>query len=87
MRLVATRKTRTAALNEEIHSIHHANKKFWDLGNAHTREDGIEYYRRQDRLEAIRCELTDLTSGKESLRPTRVKREAKCLSSRKLCAT
>ncbi len=56
MGLEATRKARVAALYEEIHSIHHANRLFW-REKAHGHDAGVEYYRRQDRLEEIRCEL------------------------------
>lgn len=56
----AKRKTRWAALNKEIHSIHFANGLFWGQTSAHSRESGVEYYRRQDRLEEIRRELAAL---------------------------
>jgi hypothetical protein len=55
----ATRKARVAALHEEIHSIHFANRLFW-REKAHSHGAGVEYYRRQDRLEEIRCELGGL---------------------------
>jgi hypothetical protein len=55
------RKTRFAVLCREIHSIHRANRLFWGRTSAHSRESGVEYYRRQDRLETIRRELDGLT--------------------------
>jgi hypothetical protein len=55
------RKAYLAVLTKEIHSIHHANRSFWGQKNGHSREDRFEYYRRQDRLEAIRRELAALT--------------------------
>lgn len=56
----AERKARTAVLNKEIHSIHYANRLFWQCGKAHSRKAVVEYYRRQDRLEEIRCEVGGL---------------------------
>jgi len=55
----ATKKTRIAALQEEIESIHFANKLYWEQAK---RSDAAnaEYYRRQDRLEEIRSELAEL---------------------------
>jgi hypothetical protein len=50
---------RTTVLNEEIHSIHYANRLFWSE-QSHNREARIGYYFRQDRLEEIRCELGGL---------------------------
>jgi hypothetical protein len=55
------KKVRLAILNREVHSIHGANRLFWERQNAHTHEADIEYYRRQDRLEAIRRKLVVLT--------------------------
>ena len=51
---------RVAALSDEIHSIHFANVRFWGRKGAHSHKAGVEYYRRQDRLEEIRCELSVL---------------------------
>jgi hypothetical protein len=39
-----------------------ANRLFWEGENAHTHEADIEYYRRQDRLEAIRRKVVVLTN-------------------------
>jgi hypothetical protein len=55
-----TRKARIAVLNEELESIHYANTVYWRLGKDHSREAGVEYQRRQDRLEEIRNELVAL---------------------------
>ncbi len=49
-----------AVLTEEMHSIHYANRLFWEEKRADSREASAEYYRRQDRLEEIRSELTGL---------------------------
>jgi len=50
---------RTTVLNEEVHSIHYANRLFWSE-QSHNREARIEHYLRQDRLEEIRSELGGL---------------------------
>jgi hypothetical protein len=57
-----------AVLSEEMDSIHYANRLFWEQ-KAHSREASVEYYRRQDRLEEIRSELTGLIGAGESSRP------------------
>jgi hypothetical protein len=57
----AIRKAYLGVLSKEIHSIHFANMLFWRRKSAHSRKAGVEYYRRQDRLEEIRCELSMLT--------------------------
>ncbi len=56
-----TRQTRVAALSVEIHSIHHANRLFWEHKKADGRKAKVDYYRRQDRLEAIRSEFAELS--------------------------
>jgi Rrf2 family protein len=48
-----SRKAGIAALNEEIESIHFANKQYWQQKD-HSREARAEYHRRQDRLEELR---------------------------------
>lgn len=50
-----------AVLSVEIHSIHHANRLFWEQKNSGGRKAKVEYYCRQDRLEAIRSELAELS--------------------------
>ena len=66
----ATRKIRAAVLNEEINSIHLANRVFWRV-QVHSHEAGVEYYRRQDRLEDIRRELCGLARARNSVDPLR----------------
>ena len=68
MRSEATRNGRVAALHEKIHSIHYANRLFW-REKAHSHDAGVEYYRRQDRLEEIRCELGGLAGVTNPLNP------------------
>jgi len=53
----AIRKAYLEVLRKEIHSIDNANRRFWKQTTAHSREAGVAYYRRQDRLEEIRREL------------------------------
>lgn len=60
-----TSQARMAALSEEMHSIHHANKLFWEQKRARDRKAKVEYYRRQDRLEEIRGELAELSDVAE----------------------
>jgi hypothetical protein len=48
-------------LSQELDSIHHANRLFWEQGTAHGRNAKVEYYCRQDRLEEIRSELAELS--------------------------
>ena len=55
----ATRKARIAILQQEIDFIHYANELYWRKTN-HGVAAKAEYYRRQDRLEEIRSELTKL---------------------------
>ena len=55
----ATKKARIAALQEEIDFIHHANELYWRHANPSDTAKA-EYYRRQDQLEEIRSELTEL---------------------------
>jgi hypothetical protein len=51
------------ALLEEMHSIHVANSLYWKQPKQdQTREARAEYQRRQDRLEEIRSELSQLSS-------------------------
>jgi len=49
-----------AVLSEEMDSIHYANRLFWEQKKAPSPEASAEHYRRQDRLEEIRSELTGL---------------------------
>jgi hypothetical protein len=53
------RKAKIAVLHEEIDLIHHANELYWRQANADNANKAA-YYRRQDRLEEIRSELTEL---------------------------
>jgi hypothetical protein len=53
----ARAKARMAALNEEVHTIYYADRRYWERGQAATPEERTEYQRRQDRLEEIRKEL------------------------------
>jgi len=48
-------------LSQEIDSIHHANRLFWEQGTAHGRNAKVEYYCRQDRLVEIRSEMAELS--------------------------
>ena len=54
------KRIRIAALNEEIHSIHAANRLYWEQGEDQSRTARAEYRRRLDRLEEIRSELAQL---------------------------
>lgn len=54
---------RLANLREEMDSIHLANGLYWKQGECHSREEMAEYERRQERLEEIRKELSELTEG------------------------
>lgn len=59
MKPEAARKSRIMVLNEEMHSIHSANRLYWK-NKAPTREAKAEHQRRQDRLEEVRRELDEL---------------------------
>jgi hypothetical protein len=59
---------RTTVLNEEVHSIHYANRLFWSE-QSHNREARIEHYLRQDRLEEIRSELGGLVGLTDHVDP------------------
>lgn len=59
----ATAKARIAALNEEVHTIYFADRRYWERGRAGTLEERAEYQRRQDRLEEVRKELVLLRSA------------------------
>jgi len=55
----ATNAERIAALQEEMEFIHHANQLYWRQANpGHATK--AHYYRRQERLEKIRRELSEL---------------------------
>ena len=60
-----TRQTRMAVLSVEIHSIHHANRLFWEQKRTDGRKAKVEYYDRQDRLEEIRSELAEVSDAGE----------------------
>ena len=60
-----TRQARITVLNQEIDSTHHANRLFWEQGNAHGRKAKVKYYCRQDRLEEIRSEMAELSDAGE----------------------
>jgi hypothetical protein len=53
-------KMRIATLIEEIDSMHFINRLYWER-KAPSREARAEYQRRQDRLEEVRSELSELT--------------------------
>ena len=56
-----TRQARMTVLSQEIDSIDHANRLFWEQGTAHGRKAKVAYYYRQDRLEEIRSEMAELS--------------------------
>ena len=49
-----------ATLEEEMESIHAADTLYWKQGTSQTREERVEYERRQVRLREIRRELAAL---------------------------
>jgi hypothetical protein len=53
------RKARASVLSAEIHSIHWANRLFWE-GKSLNREAAVAYERRKERLETIRSVLSEL---------------------------
>jgi len=55
----ATRKARIAILQQEIDFIHYANELYWRLTNP-SNAAKKDHFRRQDRLQEIRSELTKL---------------------------
>jgi len=55
----ATRKARIAILQQEIDFIHYANELYWRQTNP-SNAAKTDHFRRQDRLEEIRSELTKL---------------------------
>lgn len=57
-------------LSQEIDSIHHANRLFWEQATAYGRKAKVDYYYRQDRLEEIRSEMAELSDVGEWSRPT-----------------
>jgi hypothetical protein len=59
MELDAKAKVRIASLNEEMDSIHHANSLYWGK-QGHSRMAIAEYQFRNERLDKIRAELTQL---------------------------
>ncbi len=59
MQTEAKRQERIAALQQEMDSIHFANRLYWQE-TAHSDAAKKEFYRRQDRLEEVRSELTML---------------------------
>ncbi len=58
----AAKKTRIAALYEEMGRIHSLNSLYWESGEKANAEARAEYQRRLDRLEEIRAELVKLNS-------------------------
>ena len=56
-----TWQARMTVLNQEINSIHQANRLFWEQKKVHGRKAKGEYYCRQDRLEEIRSEMAVLS--------------------------
>src|ERR1700721_1123576 len=73
----ARTKLRTAVLKEEINSIHLANTIFWCVQTP-GHDAGVEYYRRQDRLEEIRNELCRLTGATNSVERGRYPPRCNC---------
>jgi hypothetical protein len=53
------RQTRLIALRKETHVLHRENKLYWKHRN-HTREEIIEYLRRQERLDRVHLEMAEL---------------------------
>ena len=56
----AVNEAKIAALEEEMESIHAADTLYWKQGTSQTREERVEYQRRQVRLREIRSELAAL---------------------------
>jgi hypothetical protein len=56
----AKTEARIVALLEEMEAIHHANALYWKQGTAQTLAARAEYKLRNERLEKIREELTQL---------------------------
>ena len=56
----AMNEAKIAALEEEMDSIHAADTLYWERGPNQTREERVEYQRRQVRLREIRRELAAL---------------------------
>src|ERR1022692_2659886 len=59
--------TKLTALQDELDTIHLANKSYWDRAE-HTRQATAEYQRRQERLEQIRKEMQELEKSVSRLR-------------------
>jgi|HubBroStandDraft_4_1064222.scaffolds.fasta_scaffold323884_2 hypothetical protein len=51
----ALNRTQLAIVLEEMNAIHQANMQYWER-KEHTRQEEMEYERRQERLEQIRKE-------------------------------
>jgi hypothetical protein len=58
----ALRQGKLAALREELEAIHVANKLYWNC-KEHSHEAGMEHQMRQERLEQLRKEMSELGSG------------------------
>ncbi len=59
----AEKKTRIAALQEEMDAIYSADRRYWNQTKGITRDARTEYQKRQERLEEIRKELARLRSA------------------------
>jgi hypothetical protein len=55
----ALRQAKAEALQDELDTIHFANKLYW-ASDEHTNQATAEYQRRQERLEQIREEMREL---------------------------
>ena len=58
-----TKDGRIAMLHEEIDAIHHTNSLYWEQRERVTHDARIEHQHRQERLEEIRKELTQLRAA------------------------
>jgi hypothetical protein len=58
----AVRQAKLAALSQELDAIHVANKVYWDR-KEHNRQDDMEHQLRQERLEQVRKEMSELGAG------------------------
>jgi hypothetical protein len=59
-----TKGARIAALEAEVHALYFSNASYWKQGPAASLSARAEYRRRLDRLEEIRCELSQLRPPK-----------------------
>jgi hypothetical protein len=59
----AKKESRIAALSKEMDAIYFADRQYWEQREGVTHDARIEHERRQERLEEIRKELTQLRSA------------------------